>query len=220
VGFVIGRSKIELSFSFLLFHTIMFTGLVETLAPVRSITAMPDTGITLEVVTPGWVNEIAIGDSVAINGACLTVIRISADSLFFQAGPETLNKTNIAFIQPGSRVNLERSLKVGDRLGGHFVQGHVDSVGTLESRKTDGEWEILWFSCPETISQLMVPRGSIAVDGVSLTVVAVERERFQVMLIPHTLAHTTLGQRQAGDAINLEADMLAKHVQKLLEARR
>ncbi|QVL32447.1 riboflavin synthase [Telmatocola sphagniphila] len=197
----------------------MFTGLVEKLALVRHVQPMADAGITLEIAEPSWVSEIQLGESIAVNGACLTVVEILGNSFKFQVGPETLIKTNLKNLKPNDRVNLERSLRVGDRLGGHFVQGHVDCLGSVESRTKEGEWEILWFRAPREITRLMVPRGSIAVDGISLTVVNVEPERFQVMLIPHTLEHTTLGFRQIGDAINLEADMLAKHVQKLLENR-
>ena len=196
----------------------MFTGLVEKLATVKGIVPMPDSGRVLEIEEPSYA-DLVIGESVAVNGACLTVVEIRDGSFTFQVGPETLAKTNLAFLKPGDRVNLERSLKVGDRLGGHFVQGHVDCVGTIDSRNRDGDWELVWFRCTPELSRLMVPRGSIAVDGVSLTVVNVEPERFMVMLIPHTLHETTLGHKGVGDPVNLEADMLAKHVQKLLETR-
>ncbi len=159
---------------------------------------------------------LAIGESIAVNGACLTVVGFFGKEFDFEIGPETLRKTNLGTLKPGDRVNLERSLKVGDRLGGHFVQGHVDAVGTIDARIRNGDWEVVWFRCPAELTRLMVPKGSIAVDGVSLTLVNVEAERFSVMLIPHTQAMTTLGFKVAGDAVNLEADMLAKHVAKLL----
>jgi riboflavin synthase len=134
----------------------------------------------------------------------------------FDIGPETLLKTNLGKLEVGNRVNLERSLRVGDRLGGHFVQGHIDGVGTIGSRHRQGEWEDVWFRCPPELTRFMVPKGSIAVDGVSLTLVNVEANRFSIMLIPHTQAMTTLGFKQPGDMVNLETDILAKHVAKLL----
>ena len=194
----------------------MFTGLIEKMGTIRRVEPMPDSGRRLVVEEASIAPELKIGDSVAVNGACLTVVSLAGDSFDFQVGPETLAKTNLHSLMPGDRVNLERSLRVGDRLGGHFVQGHVDCVGTVDGRARDGEWELVWFRCPKELTRLMVPRGSIAVDGVSLTVVQVEDDRFMVMLIPHTLDQTTLGFRNVGDAVNLEADMLAKHVQKLV----
>ena len=124
--------------------------------------------------------------------------------------------SNLGTLIDGDKVNLERSLKVGDRLGGHFVQGHIDAVGTIDARLRNGDWEDVWFRCPANLTQLMVPKGSIAVDGVSLTLVNVEKERFSVMLIPHTQTLTTLGFKRPGDPVNLETDMIAKHVAKLL----
>jgi len=195
----------------------MFTGLVESLGRVGSSLADQNGGQMLTVISMPIAPHLAIGESVAVNGTCLTVVAHDSDSFQFQVGPETLLKTNLGQLQAGHVVNLERSLKVGDRLGGHFVQGHVDAVGTIVGRDTQGEWETIRFACPASLTQLMVPKGSIAVDGISLTLVDVGPDFFTVMLIPHTLAHTTLGVRQVGDAVNLEADMLAKHVQKLLQ---
>ena len=192
----------------------MFTGLVESLGTVTR-TAETGAGRRLTVrdaMGPGLV----IGESVAVNGACLTVVEMHGDAFDFEVGPETLLKTNLGGLVVGDRVNLERSLKVGDRLGGHFVQGHVDAVGSIERRERNGDWEDVWFRCPADLTRLMVPKGSIAVDGISLTLVNVEGERFSVMLIPHTQAVTTLGSKKPGDPVNLEADMLAKHVAKLL----
>jgi|SRR5947209_6117763 len=192
----------------------MFTGLVESLGVVaRAENVAAGRRLTVrDAMGP----QLAIGESVAVNGACLTVVELRGDEFAFEVGPETLLKTNLGALKTGDQVNLERSLKVGDRLGGHFVQGHVDAVGTIDARVRNGDWEDVWFRCPAELTRLMVPKGSIAVDGVSLTLVNVESERFSVMLIPHTQAVTTLGFKKAGDAVNLEADMLAKHVAKLL----
>lgn len=194
--------------------THMFTGLVESLGcVVRSIETGAGRRLTVrDAIGPALV----LGESVAVNGACLTVVDHRNDEFDFEVGPETLLKTNLGSLVVGDRVNLERSLRVGDRLGGHFVQGHVDAVGVIDCRERNGDWEDVWFRCPASLTSLMVPKGSIAVDGVSLTLVNVEAERFSVMLIPHTQHVTTLGFKVAGGRVNLEADMLAKHVAKLL----
>ncbi|HEX3150456.1 MAG TPA: riboflavin synthase [Gemmataceae bacterium] len=192
----------------------MFTGLVESLG---TVTGTEETGAGRRLtIADAMSPQLVLGESVAVNGACLTVVEIRADELTFEVGPETLLKTNLGMLKAGDQVNLERSLKVGDRLGGHFVQGHVDAVGIIDVRIRNGDWEDVWFRCPPELTGLLVPKGSIAVDGVSLTLVNVEAERFSIMLIPHTQAMTTLGFKGVGDAVNLEADMLAKHVAKLL----
>jgi riboflavin synthase len=192
----------------------MFTGLVESLGTIARTTGA-GAGRRLTVRDPMG-PALAIGESVAVNGACLTVVEVRGDEFDFEVGPETLLKTNLGGLAVGDRVNLERSLRVGDRLGGHFVQGHVDAVGSIDRRDRTGDWEDVWFRCPAELARLMVPKGSIAVDGISLTLVNVESERFSVMLIPHTQAVTTLKLKKPGDPVNLEADMLAKHVAKLL----
>ena len=192
----------------------MFTGLVESLGTVRRA---EDTGAGRRLVVRDRVGpQLAVGESVAVNGACLTVVEVRGEEFAFDVGPETLLRTNLGGLRAGDRVNLERSLRAGDRLGGHFVQGHVDAVGTIDRRDRNGDWEDVWFRCPAGLTRLMVPKGSIAVDGICLTLVNVEAERFSVRLIPHTQAVTTLGFKTAGDPVNVEADMLAKHVAKLL----
>ena len=196
----------------------MFTGLIESLGTIDSVADDGHGGKLLAVVERNLAPQLAFGESVAVNGACLTVVAQDAASFRFQVGPETLLKTNLGLLSIGDRVNLERSLCVGDRLGGHFVQGHVDAVGAIMERMNQGEWEMLRFRCPTEMTCLLVPKGSIAVDGISLTLVDVGADSFTVMLIPHTLANTTLGGKKVGDVVNLEADMLAKHVRKLLFA--
>jgi riboflavin synthase len=192
----------------------MFTGLVESLV---TVTRVADTGAGRRLTISDRIAEaLSVGESVAVNGACLTVVVLRGEEFDFDIGPETLLKTNLGALNAGGRVNLERSLRVGDRLGGHFVQGHVDGVGTIESRHREGDWEDVWFRCPAELTSLMVSKGSIAVDGVSLTLVNVEASRFSAMLIPHTQVMTTLGFKQPGDPVNIETDMLAKHVAKLL----
>ena len=181
----------------------MFSGLVEELGTVVSVS---DHGPGKRlVVDAGVVSEDAvIGASIANNGCCLTVVEIKGSQLAFDAGPETLKRTNLGAFVNGTRVNLERSLKIGDRLGGHFVTGHIDGVGHLDERIDDEDWSTFWFRIPDGMSRQMASKGSVAVDGVSLTLVDVEANRFSVALIPHTLNVTTLGQLQTGDPVNLE----------------
>jgi riboflavin synthase len=196
----------------------MFTGLVEARGTVDAL--VPEgSAVRLRIAVPVDIADgCAIGDSVAINGCCLTVIGIEGPLWTFEAGAETLSKTNLGRLRVGDAVNLERPLPAGGRLGGHFVQGHVDGTGEVLAIERDGEWVTMWFRVPESLAAQMVPKGSVTVDGVSLTIVAVERDRFSIALIPHTLAVTTLGFRGVGDAVNIETDILGKYVQKFLAA--
>jgi riboflavin synthase len=196
----------------------MFSGIVEALGTVVELRDEPP-GCRLIVREPRIAAETAVADSISVNGCCLTVVEATAESFAFQAGPETLSRTNLGRLRSGSRVNLERALAVGERLGGHFVTGHIDGVGTLLERHDHGEWSFFWFQVPRQLSLQMAPKGSIAVDGVSLTIVDSEPERFSVALIPYTLAVTTLGALRPGEPVNLETDILAKYAQRLLEAR-
>jgi len=195
----------------------MFTGLVEALGTVGDLT-FDGAGCLLTVAHP-LAAELSLGESVAVNGACLTVVRQDDSTFAFQVGPETLRRTNLGDLVIGDRVNLERSLRLSDRLGGHLVQGHIDGVGRVAERQPQGEWETVWFACAAELAAQMVSKGSVAVDGVSLTVVDVEAERFSVALIPHTLQHTTLGFKGPGAPVNLETDLLAKYVWKCLLLR-
>lgn len=193
----------------------MFTGLVEALGRIESAADEPG-GRRFAVRWDGLDAPLAIGESVAVNGCCLTVVTAGPGRFEVQAGPETLVRTNLGARGPGDPVNLERSVRVGDRLGGHIVQGHVDATAVLRERRREGEFEFFAFDVDPSWTVLMVEKGSIAVDGVSLTLVGVEPAGFSIMLIPHTLAATTLGTLRPGDRANVEADILAKHVQKLL----
>jgi riboflavin synthase len=200
----------------------MFTGIVEALASVVEIKPEPP-GVRITICMPkisGSARAVTagIGDSVALNGCCLTVVAVAGDRLEFQAGDETLRRTNLGRLQSGSGVNVERSLCVGDQMGGHFVTGHIDGLGTLASRTDAGEWSTFWFQAPPGLLRQMASKGSIAIDGVSLTLVDVEDQRFSVMLIPHTLTVTTLGKLKPGDTVNLETDVLAKYVERQLAA--
>lgn len=197
----------------------MFTGLVEALGTVRHV-HVDGNGKRLVIVEPTLAVESNIGDSVAVNGACLTVVAKESDAFSFQAGPETLQRTNLGELSPGEHVNLERSLRLGDRLGGHLVQGHIDGQGRIEERIRQGEWELVWFACSPELAGQMVSKGSVAVDGVSLTLVDVAKDRFSIALIPHTLERTTLGFKAVGATVNLETDLFAKYVWKCLESFR
>jgi riboflavin synthase len=198
----------------------MFTGIVEGLGIVRAIRE-DGPGLELLIEPPsGAVRDAAdgvrIGESIAVNGCCLTVVRADAQGWAFQAGAETLSRTNLGELRTGDRVNLERSLTADARIGGHFVQGHIDDVGRVSEIEREGEWINMWFAVPEKLTRQMVEKGSVAVDGVSLTLVHVERRRFSVALIPHTLEVTTLGVRGVGDAVNVETDILGKYIEKML----
>lgn len=194
----------------------MFTGLVQSLATIKEI--VPEgPGVRLVVCDPETASGAKIGDSIAISGCCLTVIATDGDSLSFEAGPETLQKTTLGELSAGSQVNLETSLLVGDSLGGHLVTGHVDAVGTIDRREDEEEWSTFWINVPANLSRQLACKGSIAVEGVSLTLVEVEDTRFSIALIPHTLNVTTLGARKVGDRVNLETDVLAKYVERQLQ---
>lgn len=197
----------------------MFTGLVEALGTVHRVEADAQ-GRNLVIAEPRLAPELAIGESVAVNGACLTVVARDRETFTFQAGPETLQRTNLGELVAGDRVNLERSLRLSDRLGGHLVQGHVDGMGQIAERSRQGDWEMVWFRCDPELAAQMVTKGSVAVDGISLTLVDVAVDQFSVALIPHTLAVTTLGFKPVGATVNLETDLIAKYVWKYLTAVR
>ena len=194
----------------------MFTGLVQSLAQVRAVTPDGVGGARLSVVTPSVAASAVLGESIAVNGVCLTVVASDGEAVDFECGPETLLRTNLGRLGVGSHANLERALRMGDPLGGHFVSGHVDCVGTIAAVEPNGEWVTITFAVPKEFDELLVHKGSVAIDGISLTLVTVAPGAISVMLIPHTLAHTTLGSKAVGDEVNVEFDLLAKHVQKLL----
>lgn len=194
----------------------MFTGLVQNLATVQKIVP-EEPGVRLVIEDTMTARGAAVGDSVAINGCCLTVVAVDEDCLAFEAGPETMQRTTFGTLAVGDHVNIETSLRVGDPLGGHLVTGHVDAVGTVERRQDEAEWSTFWIAFPKELSRQLASKGSIAVEGVSLTLVDVEDDRFSIALIPHTLHVTTLGAKQAGDRVNLETDVLAKYVERQLQ---
>ncbi|MEI6860767.1 MAG: riboflavin synthase [Verrucomicrobiota bacterium] len=196
----------------------MFTGIVEETGRVLAF-ARGTAGWRLEVAANIVASDVAVGDSVAVNGCCLTVVQQVGEKLFFDVLEETRRLTNLAALAPGVAVNLERALAAGARLGGHFVTGHVDGTGVVEVFEPRGKDFYLRVGAPAGGGRLLVVKGSVAVDGVSLTVAEVQGDAFAVWLIPHTLAATNLGARCAGKLVNLEFDLLAKHVEKLLASR-
>lgn len=196
----------------------MFTGLVETTGRVEAVVAVPP-GLRLTVDAGPVAADATLGASVCVSGCCLSVVAIEGPRLVFELGPETLARTTLARLVPGHLVNLERSLRLSDRLGGHLVTGHVDAVGRLVSREASGDWVECRFEIPATLLPQVAPKGSVAVEGVSLTVCGVDGSGFGVALIPHTLAVTTLGRLHPGDGVNIETDLVAKYTARWLEAR-
>jgi len=193
----------------------MFTGLVREVGEVVSVQG-DGRGVRLAVRAPLTAADAAVGDSVAISGVCLTVVEAPDGVVTFDAVPETLARTTLARLNSGARVNVEPALRAGEPLGGHYVQGHVDGVGTVRSAEPDGDGTRVWFDAPSDILRYAVEKGSIAVEGTSLTVAALDDAGFAVALVPHTLRATTLGALATGDAVNLEVDVLAKYVERLL----
>ena len=208
----------------------MFTGIVEELGTVASLEDQGD-AVRLTVRGPLVTGDVGLGDSIAVNGCCLTVVSTSStsgdsstggdadDSFTADVMHETLAKTSLGALEPGSQVNLERAVTATTRLGGHIVQGHVDGTGTVVRRTPSEHWEVVEIALPNELERYLVAKGSITVDGISLTVVEVGPESFTVSLIPETLARTTLGSRQPGDIVNLEVDVIAKYVEKMVSSR-
>ncbi len=188
----------------------MFTGLVEGVGTIVERTATPS-GARVRIAT-SLASELRLGDSLAVNGVCLTVILVESNAVQADIGPETLRVTSLGQLGPQSLVNLERSLRADSRLGGHFVQGHVDGTGHIEALRPDADFYWLTVSFPPALAPFLIHRGSIAVDGISLTVAGLGVDRFDVQLVPFTIEHTNLKQARAGDTVNLECDMVGKYV--------
>ncbi|QIX27564.1 riboflavin synthase [Nocardioides sp. JQ2195] len=194
----------------------MFTGIVEELGTIEAIEPQGD-AIRLSIRSELVLEGTGLGDSIAVNGCCLTVTSIQPSGTWTaDVMQETLDKTSLLGSRPGDKVNLERAVTVDKRLGGHIVQGHVDGVGTVTNRTPSEHWELVEITMPDGMGRYLVDKGSITVDGISLTVVETRGDTFTISLIPETLARTTLGFRAPGDRVNLEADVIAKHVEKLL----
>ncbi len=193
----------------------MFTGLIEEVGEVHLWKTRRGAG-TLTIKTRLPLSEMSIGSSIAVNGACLTIVGKAKNRFTVDVSPETLKKTNLEMVHPGDPVNLERPLQVGDRLGGHFVTGHVDGIGAVQKIKKKGDFIFFDFRVPASLESLLVPKGSIAVDGISLTVNECKKRRFSVAVIPFTLENTNLRRRGVGDRVNLETDVIGKYIQQLI----
>ena len=196
----------------------MFTGIVEERGYVVSVTDLADAARLL-IRGPRVTSDASAGDSISVNGVCLTVVDLEDGTFSADVMQETLRRSSLGTLSTGSHVNLERAARVDSRLGGHIVQGHVDGTATVRSVEPAEHWTTMFFEIAPSLSRYIVEKGSVCIDGVSLTVVHVDDESFSVSLIPTTLGHTTLGMREVGDRVNIEVDVLAKYVERLLEGR-
>jgi riboflavin synthase len=198
----------------------VFTGIIRERGRVADVQQGAN-AIRLSLEAPETASRAAIGDSVAVNGVCLTAVAVADGTLAFDAVPETIRRSSLGRLQAGDEVNVEPALRVGEPLGGHYVQGHVDGVGHVRSVATDGDDDVVvWVGAGPELVRYLVEKGSVTVEGVALTVTAVDEDGFSVALVPHTLAATTLGALSAGDPVNLEVDVLAKYVERLLPGLR
>jgi riboflavin synthase len=193
----------------------MFTGIIEGLGTVAAIRPVGK-GKHFTIVSDFVLEQMSIGDSIAVNGACLTAVSIDAKRFDADVSPETVSKTTFGGIKIGERVNLERALRISDRIDGHLVSGHIDGVGVLLQRKTSANTILVTISAPEVLTRYMIMKGSVAVDGISLTINELERETFEVSIIPHTAKLTTVGLKKIGDSVNIETDMIGKYVERFM----
>jgi riboflavin synthase len=196
----------------------VFSGIVEEMGAVKAMETTLS-GARLSILASVVMNDLKIGASISVNGVCLTVVARDANALTVDLSPETMSVTNLGRLAAGSPVNLERAMMLNERIGGHLVAGHVDGTGTIRERRRDGNAVILTFEAPKEILRYCVPKGSIAVDGISLTINDVTDHSFSVAVIPHTASVTTLGLKQPGDTVNLESDLIGKYVERLLQER-
>jgi riboflavin synthase len=191
----------------------MFTGIIEGLGTVVAV-SQGGAGARMEVRSDGALEDVALGDSIAVNGACLTVVEVAGMAFKVDVSPETLSKTTLGLVKVGRRVNLERALRLGDRLDGHLVSGHVDGMGVVRSRRPTGNAVIFAFEAPNNLCRYVVGKGSVAVDGISLTVNACSENGFEVSVIPYTAQITTLGSTHVGEKVNIETDLIGKYVER------
>ena len=193
----------------------MFTGIIEHLGKVTQIKKQADSAVIVVDIAQ-MSKDVNSGDSIAINGACLTVTHIKGSEVSFDVSTETLSKTTIGKLKASDKVNVESSLRIGDKLGGHFVTGHVDGVGAISRKESETGQCTMWFSVSKELANMMIKKGSVAVDGISLTIVELEEKSFSVALIPYTLEETSLGFKKVGQKVNIETDMLGKWVKRIL----
>lgn len=196
----------------------MFTGIIEELGKVRGIKKGPDSAV-LEIWASVVAEDVRLGDSIAVNGVCLTVVKFTKGSFSAEVMAETLRRSNLGALKEGDRVNLERALRPSDRLGGHFVSGHIDAVGTIKDIKTEDIAKVFTVAAPPEIVRYLIEKGSIAIDGISLTVADFGDDGFRVSIIPHTASMTTLGYKKPGDTVNLESDLIAKYIYRMLPGK-
>lgn len=196
----------------------MFTGIVEEMGVVKTFEKTLG-GTQLRILAKSILSDVKTGDSISINGTCLTVVVAEEHEFLVEVSPETLSVTSLGSLQSGVPVNLERAMKLGDRLGGHLVSGHVDGLGVIVDRKQDGNAILLTIEAPQDIIHYCVPKGSITIDGISMTINDIRNRTFSLAVIPHTAQVTTLGLKQKGDQVNLESDMIGKYVERLLGER-
>jgi riboflavin synthase len=196
----------------------MFSGIIEEMGVVKGVSKTRQ-GSSVSILAKTVLEGLKIGDSVTVNGACLTVVGFDRTEMTADLSPETTKVTTLGSLKPGDPVNLERAMRLGDRLGGHLVTGHVDAIGTIRARAQEAEALQLMIEAPREVLRFCVPKGSITVDGISLTLNEVTDRAFRVTIIPHTAKVTTLGIKQVGDAVNLEADLVGKYVERLLPGR-
>ncbi len=193
----------------------MFTGIIEGLGEIRGLERSGG-GLKIRLIPPFSAQELTLGESVAVNGVCLTVTHIDGQTATFDISPETISRTTLGGLKPGDRVNVERALRASDRLGGHIVSGHVDGVGRVLSRRSQGDFLFYEIQIPSELSRYVIQKGSIAIDGISLTVNDIRDHRLSLAIIPHTASLTTIGYRQPGDLVNIEVDIIGKYIEKLL----
>lgn len=196
----------------------MFTGLVEKTARVTAI--RPGAMIRISIDLENLADDVKLGDSIAVNGACLTVSSLDRTVASFDVVAESIRRTSLGGMAPGDKVNIERALRAGDRLGGHFVQGHIDGVGTITGRTRRNSEYLLHISAPAELTDQMIEKGSVAIDGISLTIASLAAGSLTIAIVPHTLANTTLNAKPDGSRVNIETDMIGKYVRKLLQAGR
>ena len=196
----------------------MFTGIIEELGTVKGVRRQSE-GMRLSVSAKVVMDGMKTGDSIAVNGACLTVTEFDNTSFTADVSGETVKRTNLEKLRPGDKVNLERPMKLSDRLGGHLVSGHIDGIGVIRGVERRGGMSVFTFEVQKEIQQYLIQKGSIAIDGISLTVNEVNGNRYTVTVIPHTAEMTTLGFKKTGDIVNLEADMIGKYVEKFIRTR-
>jgi riboflavin synthase len=197
----------------------MFTGIIEEVGIIKGIQKGANWSV-MTIQAASILKDVQLGDSIAVNGICLTVTSFKASQFTVDVMPETMDKTSLSELSIGAQVNLERAMTAGGRFGGHFVSGHVDGTGTISSIQNYGNAVLFDIKAPESLLYYMIPKGSITIDGISLTILDIESDRFRVSVIPHTLDHTVLKTKQAGHKVNLECDMIGKYIEKFISGRK